>query len=93
MPLHVSNSHAKFGWISSNGLGGDSLTDGRTEAILKSMGIMSMDYKRKSITIIHKRLKKLTVPDLRSIWTLIARCQQEKEVGQEIKHISLAILA
>ena len=36
-PIHVSNSHTKFGWISSNGLGGDSvmdgLTDGRTEAI------------------------------------------------------------
>ena len=36
-PIHVSNSHTKFGWISSNGLGGDSITDGcadrRTEAI------------------------------------------------------------
>ena len=32
-PIHVSNSHTKFGWISSNGLGGDSVTDGRTEAI------------------------------------------------------------
>ena len=31
-PIHVSNSHTKFGWISSNGLGGDSVTDGRTEA-------------------------------------------------------------
>ena len=27
--IHVSNSHTKFGWISSNGLGGDSMTDGR----------------------------------------------------------------
>ena len=26
-PIHVSNSHTKFGWISSNGLG-DSVTDG-----------------------------------------------------------------
>ena len=26
-PIHVSNSHTKFGWISSNGLGGDSITD------------------------------------------------------------------
>ena len=32
-PIHVSNSHTKFGWISSNGLGGDSVMDGRTEAI------------------------------------------------------------
>ena len=27
----MSNSHTKFGWISSNGLGGDSITDGRTD--------------------------------------------------------------
>ena len=27
-PIHVSNSHTKFGWISSNGLGGDGITDG-----------------------------------------------------------------
>ena len=25
-PMNVSNSHTKFGWISSNGLGGDSIT-------------------------------------------------------------------
>ena len=31
--IHVTNSHTKFGWISSNGLGGDSVTDGQTEAI------------------------------------------------------------
>ena len=30
-PIHVSNSHTKFGWILSNGLGGDSVTDGRTD--------------------------------------------------------------
>ena len=29
-PIHVSNSHTKFDWISSNGLDGDSMTDGRT---------------------------------------------------------------
>ena len=28
-PVYVSISHTKFGWISSNGLGGDSITDGR----------------------------------------------------------------
>ena len=26
-PIHVSNSHTKFSWISSNGLGGDSIKD------------------------------------------------------------------
>ena len=26
-PIHVSSSHSKFVWISSNGLGGDSITD------------------------------------------------------------------
>ena len=30
-PIRVSNPHTKFGWISSNGLGGDSVTDGRTD--------------------------------------------------------------
>ena len=29
--IHVTNSHTKFGWISSNGLGGDSETDVRTD--------------------------------------------------------------
>ena len=28
-PIYVSNSHTKFGWISSNGLEGESMTDGR----------------------------------------------------------------
>ena len=31
-PIHVSNSHTKSGWISSDGLKGDSITDGRTVA-------------------------------------------------------------
>ena len=30
-PIHVSNLHTKFGLISSNGLGGDSITDGWTD--------------------------------------------------------------
>ena len=30
-PIHVSNSHTKFGWISSNGLGVDSITDRQTD--------------------------------------------------------------
>ena len=41
-PIHVSNSHTKFGWISSNGLGGDSMTDGGDcnipDAFLKKLG-------------------------------------------------------
>ena len=53
-PIHVSNLHAKFGWISYNGLGGDSimdrLMDGQTEAITittslflkKSLGMKMM---------------------------------------------------
>ena len=32
-PIHVSNSHTKFGWISSNGLGGDSITDRQQDGI------------------------------------------------------------
>ena len=30
--IHVSNSHTKFGLISSNGFGGESITEGRTQA-------------------------------------------------------------
>ena len=29
-PIYVGNSHTKFGYISSNGLGGDSIMDRRT---------------------------------------------------------------
>ena len=32
-PMHVSNSHTKFGWIWSNGLGGDSITDRPSDRI------------------------------------------------------------
>ena len=30
---HSCELHIKLGWIAFNGLGGDSITDGRTEAI------------------------------------------------------------
>ena len=30
-PIYVSNLRTKFGWISSNGLGGDSITERRTD--------------------------------------------------------------
>ena len=30
-PIYVSNSHTKFSWIKSNGLGRDSVTDGQTD--------------------------------------------------------------
>ena len=30
-PIHVSNTHTKFVWISSNGLGGDSVMDGQRQ--------------------------------------------------------------
>ena len=30
-PIYVSNTHTKFDWISPNGLGGDSIMDGRTD--------------------------------------------------------------
>ena len=30
-PIHVSNSHTKFGWVSSNGLRGDSVTEGQMD--------------------------------------------------------------
>ena len=37
--IHVNNSHTKFGWISSNGLGGDSVTDGRTDGRTEAIAI------------------------------------------------------
>ena len=37
--IHVTNSHNKFGWISSNGLGGDSVTDGRTDRRTEAIAI------------------------------------------------------
>ena len=48
-PIHVSNFRTKFGWISSNGLGGDSLTDRRRR----------LQYPRflKSVEIIKNLLK------------------------------------
>ena len=52
----MTNSHTEFGWISSNGLGGDSLTDGRRrlqypDAFLKMCGDNHPVY--------HKSWKKL----------------------------------
>ena len=49
----MSNSHTKFGWISSKALGGDSVTNGRTDGgdchipyafLKKSMGIKRSQY-------------------------------------------------
>ena len=39
-PIHVSNWQSKFGWISSNGLGGDSITYRHTEAITISPSLL-----------------------------------------------------
>ena len=38
-PIHVSNSHTKFGWISSNDLGGDSVMDGQTDGRMEVIAI------------------------------------------------------
>ena len=50
-PIYVSNSHTNFGWISSNGLGGDSVTDRRRRLqyphrffVLKSVGTIRLFY-------------------------------------------------
>ena len=32
-PMYLSKSHTKFGWISSNGSGGDSMTEGQTDGL------------------------------------------------------------
>ena len=38
-PIHVSYLHTKFGWISSNSLGGDSITDGQTDGRTEAITI------------------------------------------------------
>ena len=45
-PIHVSNSHTKFGWISSNSLGGDIVTEGQTEAIAISPSLFFFFLKK-----------------------------------------------
>ena len=48
----MSNSHTKFGWISSNGLGGDSITDGHTDRRMDGGDC----FFKKSFRIVLKRL-------------------------------------
>ena len=43
-PIHVSNSHTKFGLNSSNGLGGDSITDGRTERRTEAIAFLKKAF-------------------------------------------------
>ena len=64
-PIHVSNEHTKFGWISSNGLGGDSVKDGQTEAIaisptlfLKKRGDNNPQNNLSLVFLIRKELRK-----------------------------------
>ena len=45
-PIHVSNSHNKFGWILSNGLGGDSIADGRTDGRTEVITISPLLFKK-----------------------------------------------
>ena len=61
----MSNSHNKFGWISSNGSEGDSITDRRTDGgdynipftFLKSVGIMSFSV-REILSVFCRTFKK-----------------------------------
>ena len=46
-PIHVSNTHTKFGWSSSNGLGGDSVTDRRTNQWTEGRTDGRMDGRRR----------------------------------------------
>ena len=74
-PIHVSNSHTKFGWISSNGLGGDSITDGQTDgddnniafAFLKKRGDNKRCAYGKAILTIGMQLHAIS---LRTIWSI-----------------------
>ena len=50
-PIHVSSTHTKFCWISSNDLGGDSVTDGRTDGQTEAFAISSSFFFFKSVGI------------------------------------------
>ena len=52
-PIHVSNSHTKFGGIPSNGIGGDSITDRRADG--------RTDRRTEAITISPSLFSKLTL--------------------------------
>ena len=43
-PIYVSNSHTKFGWILSNGLGGDSITYARTDEQMTDGGVNNIPF-------------------------------------------------
>ena len=56
-PVHVSNSQAKFGWISSSGLEGDSVTDGQTDGWTEANSISPLlfFFFKKSVGIINSQ--------------------------------------
>ena len=58
-PIHLSNSHTKFGWITSNGLGGDSVTDGQTDE--SDCNIPDVFFKKKTWYAIGCQ-KRLNIP-------------------------------
>ena len=53
----MSNSHTKFGWISSSGLEGDSLTDKRTVSQKDSCLIFSMPTRQTVSNKYHSHLR------------------------------------
>ena len=75
-PIHVSNSHTKFGLISSNGLGGDNVTDGRTDggdcnipdAFLKKRGDNYFKMHALSTSMLIKMHYCCCIPHLCSAW-------------------------
>ena len=56
-PIHVSNSQTKFRWISSNGVGGDSITDGRMDGPTEAIVISPSLFIKKNIIIDRKSSK------------------------------------
>ena len=46
LPIHASNSLPKFGWISFNGLGGDSITDRQTDGRREAITISPSLFKK-----------------------------------------------
>ena len=68
-PIYVSNSHTKFGWISSNGSGGDSITDRRMEAITISPSLFQKSVGIITTAIYNEMLSGITYADMHAnVW-------------------------
>ena len=87
-PIHVSNTHTKFGWISSNGLGGDSVTDRRTDDRMDRRTDRQTDGRTEAIAISPTLFKKSVGINI----TSVLNCwlgKQEVASRSPLEHLSI----